>query len=234
MAARAMSKNWWKALAIILIFYSIIAGFLGDVPRRVILNETIRNLYFHVSMWFAMISMMAVSLVYSIRYLAGNKLQFDDRACLFAEMGLVFSFLGIITGAVWAKFTWGAFWTNDAKLNGTAITILIYLAYFILRGSLDDRDKKARLAAVYNVFAFVLMIVFIGILPRLTDSLHPGNGGNPAFSQYDLDDNMRRVFYPAVIGWILFGIWVAQIRYRMATIKLQIEQWRNDSLDQLH
>jgi heme exporter protein C len=223
-----MSKNWWKALAIILIFYSLLAGLLGDVPRRVILNETIRNLYFHVSMWFAMISMMAISLIYSIRYLSGNYLQFDDRARLFAEMGLVFSFLGIATGAVWAKFTWGAFWTNDAKLNGTAITILIYLAYFILRGSLDDRDKKARLAAVYNIFAFVLMIVFIGILPRLTDSLHPGNGGNPAFSQYDLDDNMRKVFYPAVLGWILLGIWVAQIRYRMATIKSQLDLWRND------
>ena len=224
-----MTKNWWKALAIVLIFYSIVAGLLGDVPRRDILNETIRNLYYHVSMWFAMISMMAASLFYSIRYLSGNNLQFDDRARLFAEMGLVFSILGITTGAFWAKFTWGAFWTNDAKLNGTAITILIYLAYFILRGSLDDQDKKARLAAVYNIFAFVLMIVFIGILPRLTDSLHPGNGGNPAFSQYDLDDNMRKVFYPAVIGWILFGVWVAQIRFRMTTIKTRLDQWRNES-----
>lgn len=224
-----MTKNWWKALAVVLIFYSIIAGLLGDVPRRDILNESIRNLYFHVSMWFAMISMMAVSLVYSIRYLSGNNSEFDDRARLFAEMGLVFSILGITTGAFWAKFTWGAYWTNDAKLNGTAITILIYLAYFILRGSLDDKDKKARLAAVYNIFAFVLMVVFIGILPRLTDSLHPGNGGNPAFSQYDLDDNMRKVFYPAVIGWILFGVWVAQIRYRMANIKSKLDQWRNES-----
>ena len=103
MAARIMSKNWWKALAIILLFYGIIAGLLGDVPRRVILNESIRNLYFHVGMWFAMIPMMAVSLVYSIRYLAGNKLKFDSRARLFAEMGLVFSILGIITGAIWAK-----------------------------------------------------------------------------------------------------------------------------------
>jgi heme exporter protein C len=227
-----MSKNWWKALAILLLFYGIIAGLLGDVPRRDILNESIRNLYFHVAMWFAMIPMMAVSLIYSIRYLASNKIQFDSRARLFAEMGLVFSILGIITGAIWAKFTWGAFWTNDAKLNGTAITILIYLAYFILRGSLDDMDKKARLAAVYNIFAFVLMIVFIGILPRLTDSLHPGNGGNPGFSQYDLDDNMRKVFYPIVIGWNLLGVWIAQIRYRMVNIKLRLEQWRNDSLDQ--
>ena len=226
-----MSRHWWKALSIILIFYSIFAGFLGEVPVRDILNETIRNLYFHVSMWFAMIVMMGVSLVYSIRYLSKNNLKLDNAARLFAEMGLVFSILGITTGSIWAKFTWGAYWTNDAKLNGTAITILIYLAYFILRGSLDDTDKKARLAAVYNIFAFVLMIVFIGILPRLTDSLHPGNGGNPAFSQYDLDDNMRMVFYPAVIGWILFGVWVANIRYRLTTVKNTIEAWRNDSLD---
>ena len=229
-----MKKQWWKALAVVLISYSILAGFLGDVPRRDILNETIRNLYFHVSMWFAMIAMMGTSVVYSIINLSNNNQHADARAKLFAEMGLVFSLLGLLTGMVWAKFTWGAFWTNDAKLNGTAITMLIYLAYFILRGSLDDADKRARIAGVYNIFAFVLMIVFIGILPRLTDSLHPGNGGNPAFSQYDLDNNMRLVFYPAVIGWILFGVWVAQIRYRMYAINERITTWRNDSLNELH
>jgi heme exporter protein C len=229
-----MQKHWWKVLSVLLIAYSIIAGFLGDVPARDILNESIRNLYFHVSMWFAMITMMTISLVYSIKYLAGYKRPFDNRANLFAEMGLVFSFLGIVTGALWAKFTWGAFWTNDPKLNGTAITILIYLAYFILRGSMDDQDKKARIAAVYNIFAFVLMIVFIGILPRITDSLHPGNGGNPGFNQYDMDSSMRQVFYPAVLGWILFGVWVAGIRYRINTSKERIETWKNDILNQLH
>ncbi len=223
-----MRKNWWKALAVLLIGYSIIQGFLGEVPARNILNESIRNLYFHVSMWFAMITMMAVSVIYSIGYLAGFKPNRDKRAHLFAEMGLVFSFLGITTGAIWAKFTWGAYWTNDPKLNGTAITILIYLAYFILRGSLDDIEKKARISAVYNIFAFVLMVVFIGILPRLTDSLHPGNGGNPGFNQYDLDDKMRLVFYPAVIGWILFGVWVADVRYRLVTIKERLTTWRNE------
>jgi heme exporter protein C len=213
-----MKKQWWKALAVILIIYSIIAGFLGDVPRRDILNETIRNLYFHVSMWFAMIAMMGASVTFSIINLSNNKLETDQRARLFAEMGLVFSILGLLTGMLWAKFTWGAFWTNDPKLNGTAITMLIYFAYFILRQSLEDTEKRARISGVYNIFAFVLMIIFIGILPRLTDSLHPGNGGNPAFSQYDLDHNMRLVFYPAVIGWILFGVWIVQIRLRVATL----------------
>jgi len=228
-----MKNNWWKILAVVLIFYGLIWGLLGDVPRRDILNETIRNLYFHVVMWFAMMAMMIASLFYSIKYLGNNNLHTDRRAHLFAEMGLVFATLGLLTGTVWAKFTWGAFWTNDPKLNGTAVTMLVYLAYFVLRGSLDDRDKKGRVAGVYNIFAFVMMVVFIGILPRLTDSLHPGNGGNPGFNQYDMDSKMRMVFYPAIVGWILLGIWVSGIRYRLMNIKEKITSWRNEQADLL-
>jgi heme exporter protein C len=65
------------------------------------------------------------------------------------------------------------------------------------------------------------MIVFIGILPRMTDSLHPGNGGNPAFGSYDLDNGMRLVFYPAVIGWILMGWWIATLRVRLDRLTAQ-------------
>ena len=91
--------------------------------------------------------------------------------------------------------------------------------YFILRFSVEDEYKRARISAVYNVFAFVMMNVFIMILPRLTDSLHPGNGGNPAFGKYDLDNNMRMVFYPAVIGWILFSYWLFELKNRISVIK---------------
>lgn len=209
-----MKQHWWKLLGVILVFYTIIAGFLGEVPRYFVLNETIRNLYFHVTMWFGMIALMTVSLVYSIIYLSRETRQSDLWARELAVSGFVLATLGLITGSVWARFTWGAFWTNDPKLNGTAVTMLIYLAYFVLRGSIEDPSKRGRLAAVYNIFAFVMMIVFIGILPRLTDSLHPGNGGNPAFSQYDLDSNMRLVFYPAVIGWTLIALWITTLKVR--------------------
>ena len=62
------------------------------------------------------------------------------------------------------------------------------------------------------------MIVFIGILPRMTDSLHPGNGGNPAFGSYDLDSAMRAVFYPAVFGWIGIGLWIVELRVRLSRL----------------
>jgi heme exporter protein C len=65
------------------------------------------------------------------------------------------------------------------------------------------------------------MIVLLFILPRMTDSLHPGNGGNPAFGQYDLDSTMRLVFYPACLGWILAGLWIATLFYRLRLVKLK-------------
>jgi len=222
----------WKLLGLALVGYSLYAGLMFEVPKLIRLNETIRNLYFHVPMWFTMIVLLAGSLVYSLRFLRSGDLGSsvnmlrDRQAKIFAEVAMVFALLGLFTGMVWAKATWGAFWTADPKLNGTAVTLLIYAAYFVLRGSVEDPEKSARLAAVYNVFAFVMMIVFIGILPRMTDSLHPGNGGNPAFGNYDLDNGMRMVFYPAVIGWILIGWWIATLRVRIA--QLQEQNFQNN------
>lgn len=187
-----------------------------DVPAMDILNETIRNLYFHVTMWFAMTILLIASFVFSIRALGEPKnYKLDLYAAEMANTAIFFGVLGCVTGSIWAQYTWGAFWVNDPKLNGSAITLLVYIAYAILRGSLEEEQKRARISAVYNIFAFVLMIVFIWILPRMTDSLHPGNGGNPAFGNYDLDSNMRLVFYPAIIGWTLIGVWIASLQLRL-------------------
>lgn len=218
-----MQIKWWKILGVLLVLYSIIAGLLMPVPKLNILNESIRNLYFHVTMWFSMIFLMLMSLVQSIRYLNGFDKMRDLKAEALASTGMFIAVLGLTTGMIWAQFTWGAFWVNDPKLNGAAVTMLIYLAYFILRNSIENEDNKARVSAIYNILAFVMMIVFIGILPRMTDSLHPGNGGNPGFGNYDLDSNMRIVFYPAVIGWILIGSWIAQLRFRIKVLEIKKE-----------
>ncbi len=217
-----MAKNWWKILAVLIVVYTIIAGFLLPVPRLDILNETIRSLYFHVPIWFAMLFLMGVSVYSSIMYLGSNKIRKDIIAVESANTGIAFSVLGILTGMLWARYTWGTWWTTDTKLNGVAITFLIYTAYFILRSSIEDEQKRARISAIYNIFAFVMMIVFIMILPRMSASLHPGNGGNPAFGKFDLDNTMRMVFYPACIAWIMIGCWIAQLRIRMGVISKKI------------
>jgi heme exporter protein C len=157
-------------------------------------------------------------MINGIRYLGKSDIQYDIVAEESARVGIVFGILGLITGSIWAKYTWGAWWVNDPKLNGAAASMLVYFAYLLLRGSIDDEHKRARISAVYSIFAYTLMLVFIMVLPRFADSLHPGNGGNPGFSTYDLDDKMRMVFYPAVLGWILLSTWILTLRVRIRKI----------------
>lgn len=219
-----MRKNWWKILAAIFVSASVVAGFMGPVPVLPILNETIRNVYFHVPMWFTMITLYLISVIYSIKYLSTGKMQFDTMAVEAVNTGVLFCFLGLLTGMQWANITWGEPWPNDPKLNGSAIATLMYLAYLVLRNALEEEQKRARISAVYNIFAFPIMIVLLYILPKLTDSLHPGSGGNSTFSDIDMDNYMRPVFYTAVIGWILTGVWICTLRYRLRLIENKANQ----------
>jgi heme exporter protein C len=214
-----LKKNYWKIACMLLLIYTIWAGFMGKVPRQAILNETVRNLYFHVTMWFTMIFLLGTSVYHSIQYLRKSDIKSDLISNAYVETGLVFATLGLVTGSLWAKFTWGDWWTNDPKLNSVAIGLLIYLAYGLVRSSMPDEQQKARISNVYNIFAFVIFMILIWILPRMTDSLHPGNGGNPGFSKYDLDSNMRLVFYPAIIAWTILGYWIANLRIRIKKLE---------------
>jgi heme exporter protein C len=219
-----LKKDWWKILAVILMLYVLPMAWTGDVSVQVILHESIRNLYFHVTMWFAMTLLFAGSAVQSILFLINERKDSDTKAEQMAHTSMAFGIIGIITGMIWATYTWGAPWVNDPKLNGAAVALLIYIAYFILRNSIDDTVKKARTAAVYNIFAFVMLILLIGVMPRLQNSLHPGNGGNPGFGGYDLKGTMRPVFYSGVIAWTLVGYWIAELRFRWKKMKIKLEE----------
>ncbi|HEX8348388.1 MAG TPA: cytochrome c biogenesis protein CcsA [Hymenobacter sp.] len=217
-----LKTNWWKVLAVLLLLYTAVAGLLLPVPRLAILNESIRNLYFHVPMWFGMTIILTTSVYYSVRYLRTPSPRLDILSHESAKTGIMMGIIGLATGSIWARYTWGTWWTNDPKLNGAAIAMLIYGAYLVLRSSFQDEQQRARISAIYNIFAFAAAMPLFFILPRLTDSLHPGAGGNPAFAKYDLDSNMRLVFYPAVIGWTLLAFWVAQLSCRLAFLKQKV------------
>ena len=217
-----MRQYWWKILCIVLLLYTFTAGFLVKVPEIGNLYQTIRNLFFHVPMWFAQLVLITISLVYSIMYLRNPQAKYDLYALQFVQTGTVLGCLGLVTGMIWANYTWGTPWNNDPKQLGVAIALLIYLAYFVLRNSMTDLDKRGRVAAVYNIFAYFIYIPMILILPRLVESLHPGGKGvegNPGLNGGDLDPTMRLVFWPAVLGWTLLGVWITTLYLRMKTLE---------------
>lgn len=217
--------SWWKLLSVVLILYSVIAGLHNAVPELPILHESIRNLFFHVPMWFSMTALLGASAFYSIKFLNSQKNTDDYMATSTASVATICGIAGIITGMMWARVTWEQWWNNDPKQTVALIGLLMYLAYFVLRNAIEDHEKKARISAVTNIIFFFIFIPIIYVVPRLTDSLHPGNGGNPGFNAYDLDAGLRLIFYPAVLGWILFCFWIAQTTARMllidSTMKLQ-------------
>jgi len=214
-----LRKNWWKILSVIFLLYAFIAGFLGAVPVKPILNETIRNLYFHVAMWFCMMIFFIISVVYSVKYLRTNNNMDDIYALEYSKTGILFGVLGLTTGSVWARYTWGSFWSNDPKQLGAAVALLIYFAYLVLRNSITDIDKQARIAAVYNIFAFAMLFPTIWIIPRMMESLHPGGmGGNNTFN--NIDSRMRLIFYfGAIPGWALLGVWITTLRIRVKILQ---------------
>ncbi len=215
-----MRLSWWKILCIAQLLILCVVGLMGGVPAKPILNETIRNLYFHVAMWFGMMTFFTVSLVYAIRYLRTGDIRYDLYSVEYANSGILFALLGLTTGMIWANYTWGKAWSNDPKQIGAAIAILIYIAFLVLRGSLTDLDKRARISAVYNVFAYFMLIPTIWVIPRLLESLHPGGMGNPALNTNDIDGRMRWVFwFLAVPGWTLLGVWITSLRIRLRLLE---------------
>lgn len=201
----------------------IIGGFLIEIPDIPILEQTARNIFFHVPMWMTMFVLFLISFWYSIRYLNEPNMDFDIKASSAASVGVAFGVCGLLTGSLWARFTWGSWWTfAEPKMNLAALALMIYVAYFVLRSAFDDHQKRAKLSAVYNIFAVTTIPFLLYVVPRQLTSLHPGADGNPAFSEITADE-LRYILYPAFIGFIAMGFWLYDVLHRYKKVQFEVE-----------
>lgn len=210
----------------------LLGAFLLTFPKLSILEQTARNLYFHVPMWFAMMAAFVVAAYHAVGVLRTGDLVRDIRVREAAVVGTAFGVIGLVTGMMWARFTWyveaGLWWNFDPKQTMAAVQLLIYGAYFVLRSGVDRPRKRARISAVYLLFAAATTPFLLYVLPRQMTSLHPGADGNPAFSDIT-HPVMRLVFYPSVIGFIgLFWVLYTQrVRTALASA-MSNGQWKNE------
>lgn len=214
-----MSLKPWKYVVAVWMTTVISVGFLIPIPDIPVLKESARNLFLHVPMWFTMSVCFAAGLYYSIRYLNDQQMEYDRKAETATQVGLIFGICGLLTGAIWARFTWGTWWTfAEPRMNLSALGMLIYVAYFVLRTAFNNPEKRAKIAAVFNVFAATTIPFLLYIIPRQLPSLHPGAEGNPAFSEITAPE-LRYIFYPAVVGFIALAVWISDILNRYKTVK---------------
>ncbi|WP_026166422.1 cytochrome c biogenesis protein CcsA [Gracilimonas tropica] len=213
----------WKYVVAVGMTIVISAGFLIHIPFIPILEQTARNIFFHVPMWMTMFSLFLISFWYSIKYLNDPKPEFDIKASSAASVGVAFGICGLLTGSLWARFTWGSWWTfAEPKMNLAALAMMIYVAYFVLRSAFDDREKRAKLAAVYNIFAVTTIPFLLYVVPRQLTSLHPGADGNPAFSEITAAE-LRYILYPAFVGFIALGFWIYDVVHRYKKVQFEVE-----------
>lgn len=158
---RSSVSGWLVAVAVAV---TVVAG-LTVVPPDSSQGDVQRIMYVHVpSAWLAYVAFF-VTLVGGVLYLWRRDLRYDRLAAASAEIGLLFTGLTIVTGAIWGKATWGKWWDWDPRLTTTAILFVIYAAYLLLRQSLVDRHRRARVAAVFGSAGFLnVPIVHFSVL----------------------------------------------------------------------
>ncbi len=196
------------------------------------LGELGRNMLFHVPMSMVAFIAFLMGTIYSILYLIKKDFDYDRRARASSAAGLLFTALATITGSIWARFSWGTFWNWDPRETSIFILLLIYGAYFMLRSLLEEsEDKKARIAAVYNIIAFVTVPFLMFILPRITQSLHPGGGGGMAGGEAPIinlsgkvhtDRTLLNMHWVSVFLFLFVFLWLKDVYTRI--LRLQDKQ----------
>ncbi len=193
------------------------------------LGELGRNMLFHVPMSFVAFVLFLFGTIYSIIFLRKKDMKYDLQARGFSAVGLLLTFLATVTGSIWARFSWGRFWNFDPRESSILILLLIYIAYFLLRSLMEESDeKKARIAAVYNIIAFVTVPFLMFVLPRITESLHPGGAGSVA----PVLNLSGKTYTAPTLLWMLWGMvfvftlicfWIKDLYVRI----LKLEEQKN-------
>ncbi len=195
----------------------IIASYVTQAPQQQI-GESSRIFYYHIPQAWICVLAFAISMIYSIRYLRSRRIEFDDRAVETARLGFVFCLLATITGSVFARIAWGSFWNWDPRQTSVFVLLLIYGAYFALRGAVKDPDRRAALSGVYSIFAFVTVPFLIFVLPRMVPSLHPEDSIIDSSMEFTMDPLVGMIFFSSLALYTVLYFWMLNLSGRIGRL----------------
>jgi heme exporter protein C len=217
----AVSASWllWLWVA------AVIVGAFEYAPLAAkFIGQSSRILFFHVPMAWAAFTAFITAGVYSVRYLFGGRSQGSprdprhDRAARAAiELGLLFGVLATVTGAVWSRIMWGAYWNWDPRQTSIVMALIFNGAYLALRDAVEDAEKRARLAAAYAALGLVVTPFFFFVVPRITYSLHPDTVVNTR-GKVEMESRMLQVLLGGAAGFTALFFWLLDLRRRLLAL----------------
>lgn len=193
----------------------IVASFLWPEPAEGFIGESSRIVFFHVPCaWTASLAFLAAA-GYSIAYLSRRNPWHDDIASAAVRLGLLFAVLTLVTGSIFARIMWGAYWNWDPRQSSYLLLVFLYGAYLFLRAAVDDPERRGRISAAYAVFAAILMPFLVFVAPRITRSLHPQTILNPE-GKILMDTPTKVVFFAGLAGFSGLFLWMLSLEARAA------------------
>jgi heme exporter protein C len=195
----------------------IAAAFLWPAPAQGFIGESSRIVFFHVPCAIVAFIAFLVAGIYSLLYLRTGDQRRDDVADAAVRLGLLFAVLTIVTGSIFSRIMWGAYWNWDPRQSSYLLLIFVYGAYLFLRAAIEDPEKKTRLAAAYALFAVVPMVFLVFVAPRITTSLHPQTVINPE-GKILMDAPTKVVFFAGLVGFSGLFFWMLSLEARAARL----------------
>jgi len=216
--------NWLTAALFVAALYMVFIY----APREAVMGDVQRVFYFHVSAgWVGAVAFLVTAISGAV-FLARRNPKWDRLAVASVEIGMVFAFINIVSGAIWARPVWNTWWTWDPRLVTATIMELIYLAYLMLRQGIEDPDRRARFGSVYGIVAFISVpITFLSI--RFFRTIHPvviGSGDPTAEGAFDMTPRMLQAFMFSLLTFTLIYATLLWHRVRLARITEHVEERR--------
>ena len=217
-----------KILSGITIALFVIALYMVFIyaPREAIMGDVQRVFYFHVAAgWVGFLAFLVTAIAGGV-YLAKRDRNWDRAAEASAEIGVVFIFINIVSGSIWARPIWNTWWTWDPRLVTATIMLLLYVAYLMLRQGIDDPDRRARFGSVYGIVAFVSVpITFFSI--RIWRTIHPvviGSGNPSGEGAFDMTPPMVQAFMFSLLTFTFIYMTLMWYRVRLRRLSEQVEE----------
>ncbi|HWG58704.1 MAG TPA: cytochrome c biogenesis protein CcsA [Candidatus Acidoferrales bacterium] len=219
-------RLWLSVLAAALIIAGGYAA-LFIAPDERTMHQLQRVFYVHVPIWAAMFSALTIAFIADIGWLWTRKLHWDWLAVSAVEVGVVSCTAGLATGMLWGRPAWGIWWTWDAKLTSAFVLWLLYVSYLLLRGLLEDPQRRATLSAVFGIFAF-LDAPLVYSANRLFRTQHPAPVifGGP---NSKLDPTMAKALVLCIIAFVVMMAVILRDRVRLERMRHELEELREES-----
>lgn len=194
------------------------------VSSKLLLSQKI--FYFHMPVALVSFGALAFAAYYCLRFLMTKQQRFDTCARVAMEIALVFVICTMITGEMWTRFEWGVWWTWEPRLTTYLILMLIVIAYFVLRGAIDDPERRATYAAVIGIIAFVDVPICYLVTRLIPSSIHP-----VVLREGGMSADMGITVAVVMVGMVLVGFALYRLRFRQVRLAERVEALKEQMED---